>query len=93
MKTSEFITNNICNLEHFLEQGAYPIRFRQSEVVDLLKYQPDAFRIEGDLLHCNPKKISAKVLAAFWKFKYMEAKGDANKLYNIISEAARKADS
>jgi len=91
MKISQFVKDNISNLEHFIEQKGWPIRTRESEYKPLIELLPEAFSMKDDLLHCNVKKIPTKVLVEFWKFKYMEARDDANKLYNIIDEAHRKA--
>ena len=93
MKIQQFVEDNIANLEHFIEQGGWPIRSRQQEIAPLLKYLPKAFTMKDGLLSCNVKKIPAKVLAAFWKFKFEEARRDGNKLYNAIEEAHRKANS
>lgn len=93
MKISQFVADNIANLEHFIEQGGYPIRTRVQESAPLIKHLPKAFKMKDGLLYGDKTKISSKVMAAFWKFKYEEAKGDANKLYNAIEEAHRKANS
>lgn len=91
MKISKFVEDNISNLEHFIEDRGYPIRTRESESAPLLKYIPQAFQMKDGLLHCDKNKIPAKVMAEFWKFKYKESREDANKLYNIIEDAHRKA--
>lgn len=93
MKISQFVEENIANLEHFIEDRGYPIRTRQQEAAPLLKYLPKAFQMKDGLLHGDKKKIPAKVMAEFWKFKYKEARSDSNKLYNAIEEAHRKANS
>lgn len=93
MKISQFVKDNISNLEHFIEQNGWPIRVREIESAALQKYVPEAFTMVDDLLHCDAKKIPSKVMAAFWKFKYLESKEDANKMYNAIDEAYTKANS
>lgn len=93
MKISQFIKDNISNLEHFIEDSGYPIRTRTEESEPLIRLLPKAFQMKDGLLHGDKTKIPANVMAAFWKFKYMEAKSDANKLYNAIDDAYRKANS
>lgn len=91
MKIEKFVKDNISNLEHFIEQKGWPVTYRENETVDLIKIP--GFSIKDGILHCDTKKIPTKIIAAFWKFKYMEAKSDANKLYNAIQEAYNKANS
>lgn len=91
MKTSEFVKVHIGTLEHFIEQKGWPIRLRDSEIKDLSNV--NGFTVKDGLVSCEPKKLPPRVLAEFWKFKYMEAKSDANKLYNAIDDAYRKANS
>lgn len=93
MKLTEFISNNISNLEHFIEQGGYPINTHERERKELLEHLPQAFKMDAGLLHCDTSKIPSKVMAAFWKYKYMEALQDANRMRDAIDEAYRKVNS
>jgi hypothetical protein len=93
MKVKDWVVEHIGTLEHFIEQGAYPIRIRADELASLESMLPKAFKTKDGITSCNVKEIPSKVMAIFWKIKYEEAKSDANKMYNAIDEAYRKANS
>lgn len=93
MKVKDWVIENMSTLEHFIEQGAWPIRLSGLESTGLEVMLPEAFKTKDGVTTCNVKKIPNKVLAIFYKIKYEEAQAEANKLYSIIQEAAHKADS
>ena len=90
MKTKEFVQKHISTLEHFLEQGAHPIRTDDAAAVSSVI---PALVLKDGLLSLDPKKkFPDKILAEFWKFKYKEVLSESNKLYSLIDNAYHKAN-
>lgn len=69
MKVEEFVKNNLDNLEHFIEQGAWPLGL-STDKHDLLKLK--AFTLDSKNRIVKIGEFHPRLLAAFYKFKYEE---------------------
>lgn len=74
-------------LQHFLEEGAYPIR----QKFDMFEDNPWLCRTKEDLLALDKSHpVPDDLLAAWWKFRFEEEREENRKMYGAIQELNRK---
>lgn len=69
MKVEEFVKKHIDTLEHFIEQGGWPLSMIK-ERDELLKLK--AFTVNSSNSLTKTGKFNPRLLAAFYKLKYEE---------------------
>jgi hypothetical protein len=95
-----FIKRHMSTLDHFIDQGGYPLGISHSshmlrtiEAHDLVD-KCDVLVIKNGCLELKPKAAFADdLLAEYWKLRFTEARDESNKLYNLIETAHDKANS
>lgn len=101
MKASKIVKEHLVTLEHFLEQGGYPLKVAISEAqaksanfmspkeaADLCQ-SSSAFEIIDGML-TMVKKVDWQLQAEYWKYRCKEEQRELTRVFNIIDTAHRK---
>lgn len=82
------LTVYIGELDHFIEQAAYPCRANDQAKKDL--GQLGWLEVnEAGLLARTKEPIPTDLLAAYWKFRFTEERTENNKMYNAVQQLIR----
>ncbi len=102
MKTiQQLVLKHIETLQHFIEEGAYPLRVIQpeetteclymdkNEANELMRFTGLALRKRGDML-CKRGDFSTDILATYYKLRLEEEQAESERLYGLIQDFTRK---
>lgn len=79
----KFIEETVGTIEHFAEQGAWPVKIT-AQTPEILKVTSGLAIVDGRLAKVGPVRMKAKFAAAYYKFKYLEQKKIAEELLDAI---------
>lgn len=88
---AKVVTENISNLEHFVEHGGWDIRVDKKEAGKFIQECGDVFIYEdGKLKRDKNKELDTELLLEYYKFKYNEISElysrKLNKIEQILNE-------
>ena len=91
MTNKQIVEEFLPELEHFIEQGGWPIRIMRPRGERICRKIP-ALQINNDgLLQKDPScSFNEGILAEYYKFKYKESVEMYDKLYNKVAEIAKE---
>lgn len=97
MNKSQIVKTYITTLEHFIEQGGFPLKvaiseaqaksanyLSPSETLDLCS-QSSAFEVKDGMLVMT-KNLDWQLLTEYWKFRFKEQTKEVNRLLNAAEK-------
>jgi hypothetical protein len=101
MKASKIIKDHLITLEHFIEQGGYPLKLSSYKdkdgiksynvmshdlAVTVCKLVP-GLCIDKGFLKLDPSSaFDQEILTEYWKYRFKEEKKEADRLHSLIEK-------